>query len=182
MSKIYFFLIILLMPLIHNIDPYEFDFGQGKSGEDWCVINDGVMGGLSRGKAQMKENSLFFSGSISLENNGGFTSFRAPFKRMNLSGFSTVEVRYKSTGRTCALSFDQSTRFWLPNHKLPLPLSDDWNTVSIPLTDLNEYRMGRKTGRNMSLDKAASVIRIGIITDSKDAGEFTFEIDYVKFI
>ena len=36
------------MPLIHNIDPYEFDFGQGKSGEDWCVINDGVMGGLSR--------------------------------------------------------------------------------------------------------------------------------------
>ena len=30
-------------------------------------------------------------------------------------------------------------------------------------------------------DKAASVIRIGIITDSKDAGEFTFEIDYIKF-
>lgn len=180
MHKLAVIFISVLM-ISSTIEPFEFDFGKDKSGEDWWVINDGVMGGLSRGKAQMKENSLFFSGTISLENNGGFTSFRAPYKRMNLSGYTSMEVRYKSNGRTCAISLDQSTRFWLPNHKLNLPLSDDWNTISIPLTDLNEFRMGRKTGRTMSLEKAASIIRIGIITDSKDPGEFTFEIDYIKF-
>ena len=180
MHKIALLFVSILM-LSSAIDPFEFDFGKDKSGEDWWVINDGVMGGLSKGRAEMKDNSLFFSGTISLENNGGFTSFRAPYKRMNLSGYTTMEVKYKSTGRTCAISLDQSTRFWLPNHKLNLPLSDKWNTISIPLTELNEFRMGRKTGRTMSLEKAASIIRIGIITDSKDPGEFTFEIDYIKF-
>ena len=176
---VHFFMSIMMFA--SSLEPFEFNFGKNKSGEDWGIINDGVMGGLSKGKAQMRENSLLFSGTISLENNGGFTSFRAPYKRMNLSGYTTMEVKYKSTGRTCAISLDQSTRFWLPNHKLKLPLSDDWNTISIPLTELNEFRMGRKTGRTMSLDKAASIIRIGIITDSKDPGEFTFEIDYIKF-
>ncbi len=164
-----------------SIDTYEYDFGRGKDGEDWWVINDGVMGGLSRGKAQMKENSLYFSGTISLENNGGFTSFRAPYERMDLSPYTRMEVRYRSTGRTCAISLDQSTRFWLPNHKLKLPLSEEWNVVQISLDELNEYRMGRRTGRQMTREKASKVIRIGIITDSKDAGEFTFEIDYIKF-
>lgn len=180
MHKIAVLFVSILM-LSSAIDPFEFNFGKDKSGEDGWVINDGVMGGLSKGRAEMKDNSLFFSGTISLENNGGFTSFRAPYKRMNLSGYITMEVKYKSTGRTCAISLDQSTRFWLQNHKLNLPLSDEWNTISIPLTELNEFRMGRKTGRTMSLEKAASIIRIGIITDSKDPGEFTFEIDYIKF-
>ena len=164
-----------------TIDPYEFDFGKGKTGEDWSIINDGVMRGLSRGRAEMKENALYFSGTISLENNGGFTSFRSPYERMDFSNYEMLEVRYRSTGRTCAISFDQSRRFWLPNHKLPLPLSDEWKTVQIPINKLNEYRMGRKTGRFMTEGKAASIIRIGIITDSKDSGDFTFEIDYIKF-
>ncbi len=180
MQKIVVALISLFM-VTSSIDPFQFDFGKGKSGEDWWVINDGVMGGLSKGKAEMKENSLFFAGTISLENNGGFTSFRAPYERMNLSGYTTMEVRYKSTGRTCAISLDQSTRFWLPNHKLKLPLSEDWKTIKIALTDLDEFRMGKKTGRTMSEDEAASVIRVGIITDSKDPGQFEFEIDYIKF-
>ena len=162
-------------------EPVEINFGKGKDGKDWRVVNDGVMGGLSKGKAQLKENSLFFSGTISLENNGGFTSFRAPYQRSNLSGLKIIEVRYRSTGRSCAISLDQDTRFWLPNHKLPLPLSNDWSVVTIPIKELYEYRMGRKTGRFMTNEKAASVIRIGIITDSKEAGDFTFEIDYIKF-
>ena len=179
--KVIIILLLSMLTVSSTSDPFEFNFGKEKDGANWGVINDGVMGGLSKGKAYMKENSLFFSGTISLENNGGFTSLRAPYERMDLSAFEYIEVRYKSTGRSCAISLDQSTRFWLPNHKLRLPLSEDWAVLRIPLKELNEYRMGRKTGRRMTKDKASSVIRIGIITDSKEAGDFAFEIDYIKF-
>ncbi len=40
-------------------------------------VNDGVMGGLSKGDpAVSKQQKLVFKGGISLENNGGFSSIR----------------------------------------------------------------------------------------------------------
>lgn len=40
----------------------------------WQPINDGVMGGLSQGKMVFIDEHCVFTGNISLENNGGFSS------------------------------------------------------------------------------------------------------------
>lgn len=40
----------------------------------WHAINDAVMGGNSQGNITFTQNSCVFSGYISLENNGGFSS------------------------------------------------------------------------------------------------------------
>jgi hypothetical protein len=53
------------------------DFTDKKAGHQMNVVNDGVMGGLSQGTIEMTQNdSLLFKGNISLQNNGGFSSFR----------------------------------------------------------------------------------------------------------
>ena len=53
----------------------EFD---GKDGMSWQVVNDGVMGGLSEGKLTPNlAGTMMFSGMLSLENNGGFSTFRS---------------------------------------------------------------------------------------------------------
>ena len=44
----------------------------------WTTVNDPVMGGLSTSAVSFRDGGLVFSGSISLENNGGFTSARSP--------------------------------------------------------------------------------------------------------
>ena len=44
-------------------------------GQDWQVINDGVMGGLPKGTINFTDTSLVFQGSVSLENFGGFHRF-----------------------------------------------------------------------------------------------------------
>lgn len=51
-----------------------FDFSKDDSSPIWRSNNDGVMGGLSQGGAKMTERSMEFSGVLSLENNGGFSS------------------------------------------------------------------------------------------------------------
>jgi hypothetical protein len=54
-----------------------FDFSGAADEPGWTAVNDGVMGGVSRGGAKLVDGSLHFRGILSLENNGGFSSIRS---------------------------------------------------------------------------------------------------------
>ena len=64
------------------------DFDADDTGQ-WFIVNDGVMGGLSQGGPSLSgSGTLLFSGEISLENNGGFSSIRTrPANLDDLQGF-----------------------------------------------------------------------------------------------
>ena len=80
------------------------DFTDKKAGHQMNVVNDGVMGGLSQGTIEMTQNdSLLFKGNISLQNNGGFSSFRIAGKLWDLSAWKGVEILVKGDGRTYGL-------------------------------------------------------------------------------
>jgi len=51
-----------------------FDFSGSAAEPGWTAVNDGVMGGVSRGGAKLVDGSLHFRGILSLDNNGGFSS------------------------------------------------------------------------------------------------------------
>jgi hypothetical protein len=48
--------------------------------QEFQVINDGVMGGLSRSTLLRTATGLVFEGEVSLANGGGFASFRGPLR------------------------------------------------------------------------------------------------------
>jgi hypothetical protein len=48
--------------------------------QEFRVINDDVMGGLSRSKLLPTATGLLFEGELLLSNDGGFASFRAPLR------------------------------------------------------------------------------------------------------
>ncbi len=50
------------------------DFKDKREAALWHAINDDVMGGRSQGEIVFKNGLCVFSGDISLENNGGFSS------------------------------------------------------------------------------------------------------------
>ena len=61
---------------------------------EWRITNDGVMGGQSEGHYTIQDNTMTFNGTISLENNGGFSSIsgRKNYgERMDLSAFQVNE-------------------------------------------------------------------------------------------
>ncbi|MHC4835566.1 MAG: CIA30 family protein, partial [Planctomycetota bacterium] len=51
------------------------DFSDESVAKQWLSVNDNVMGGISEGQFRITDDkTLEFSGSLSLENNGGFAS------------------------------------------------------------------------------------------------------------
>ena len=73
-----------------------YDFTETSDINDWYVVNDGVMGGLSRGMFELSNDGHgVFRGKVSLENNGGFSSIRYPFETKKVSGYDYLMLRVK---------------------------------------------------------------------------------------
>lgn len=52
----------------------------------WVAVNDGVMGGRSTGGPEVAAGQLRFTGVLSLENNGGFSSVRTVGRDFDFTG------------------------------------------------------------------------------------------------
>ena len=179
--KIFLIMLFSFIGLISK-PTYKIDFGSEKNGQNWRIINDGVMGGLSKGKVQFTENSLSFQGVVSLANNGGFTSFKSPFQPTDLSAFKMVKLRARGEGQRIALTFENSRTWYYPYFKKNLPvLTQDWQVFELPLEEFDKYQVGRKMGVKMDANDQSQIIRIGFTTNEKKEGPFQFEIDYIAF-
>ena len=170
----------LLLILIPN-SSVVIDFGKEQGAYGWRIVNDDVMGGRSASSAYLTDNTLYFEGEVSLENNGGFASIRAPYGKYDLSSFQEVVIRARGTSRDFALSFDTNRAWYRPNYKVNFTPSEDWREFRFQLNDLNEYSVGRPTGRTIDPDKLEAVKRLGIILYDKQAGPFWLEVDFIRF-
>ncbi|MBE15319.1 MAG: hypothetical protein CL867_03660 [Cytophagaceae bacterium] len=157
----------------------------GKDGCDncqWYVVLDGVMGGRSSGAIELTNSSVVFQGSISLANNGGFASFRSDYGQYDLSQFKEVAIRYRSTGQDFAFTLNKYRRFYRPNFKADLPVTDgQWVTKNIPWEGFKRYRLGNRLSGALTTDDLKKVIRMGFISNEKKASPFNFEVDYIRF-
>ena len=173
---------IILMTTF-SLDNLKIDFGKKKSGRNWRVVNDGVMGGLSEGDAVLTDNSILFKGKVSLDNNGGFSSLRSNFSRKALANYDQVKIRYRSDGITLAMTLSVSRRWYIPNYKTSLVSTGGaWETKVINLKDFRKHYIGKPMNEMMSDEALNQVIRLGFITDEKKYGDFEFEIDYIEFM
>jgi len=157
------------------------DFGKTKMGSEWRIVNDDVMGGRSTSTGSINDDALYFSGYVSLENNGGFASVRSPYGAYDLSNFSEIVIRHKGTARAFALTFDTYRRWYMPNYKMEFIPSETWQETSIPIKSLKESRIGQYTGETISKEKCSEIIQMGIILYDKKEGAFELEVDYIKF-
>lgn len=176
-------LLTIVLALMVSVAPeFKIDFGENKGGQDWRVLSDSVMGGLSYGKVTMTENTLKFKGDVSLENNGGFSSIRSPWANMDLSKFRKVKMRFRSSGQAFAMTMERDQRWYMPYFKKEFTSdSEEWQEVTLDLTDFKEYRIGRMTGNTPSEESLSEIIRIGIVTNSKKASGFELELDWIVF-
>ena len=168
--------------LVLTGNPYTIDFGKNKGGSEWRVIVDGVMGGLSTGKATFTENTVQFTGNLSLENNGGFSSYRMPFGEYDLSIYKQVEIKYRSEGGVFGIMLERYERFYYPYHDTKLPNTNgEWKTITIDLSSFDEIRLADKTGNKLQPEDLSKIIRIGFMKLDKKPGKFMLEVDYLSF-
>ena len=154
----------------------------GPDTTDWYVVNDGVMGGLSQGTIALKETSILFTGTVSLENNGGFSSLRSPFSSYDLSKYQTVVITYRSSGMNFAFNLATSKRWFDPVYRTSLiDTNNQWTTLEVSLTDFKEVVIGRATGNRLKEDQLDQIIRLGFITNEKKASPFSLEVASIEF-
>ena len=165
--------------LLAGNEALSFDFGQHTS--DWYTVNDGVMGGVSRGEIDYSAETMIFSGQLSLENNGGFASVRSPWSRYDLSKYNKVKIRVRGHGGKFALTLQNSRVYYEPTWRFNFVPEAEWQVFEVPLEKLVTTRLGRPMGSTMTREDMEKILRIGIIKSDKKLDEFRLEIDYLVF-
>ena len=81
----------------------------------WTTVNDPVMGGQSTSSITYGPGGMVFSGTISLENNGGFASARSPQDPgigRKAAGARSLRVHAKGDGKTYLLRVGAAGQPW----------------------------------------------------------------------
>lgn len=170
----------LIMSLANSF--YFLDFGRDtETHEGWYTILDGVMGGQSSGKVSFNEEALIFSGALSLENNGGFSSLRTENFEHNLQEFNEIEIRVKGDGRSYYLMLEPSTGWRSPHYRQSFPTEAGWTTHTFSLDSFVAHFRGRNLGKSLTPRDLSNIQRLGFMLADKNPGEFRLEVDWVKF-
>jgi len=165
-----------------DLNNIVFDFSDADRVGEWRAINDGVMGGLSSSAPQVIGGALHFAGRISLENNGGFASIRAPLQ-MNFTGAAGLLLRVRGDGRSYQLRLYTDA---VHQHK-SIAYSFTFNTIENHWLELPvEFRQLSPVFRGRVLSgpefSPAAVEQIGFLLADRQPGSFLLCIDWIKTI
>ena len=159
----------------------EFDREEAKAA-GWRVVDDGVMGGLSKGNLEISDDGvLTFEGNLSLENNGGFSSLRTGSLQKDLSGAEGVVARVKGDGRTYQIRFGTDARFRGMEVSFMGEIAtekDKWTEVKVPFSGLTGSFRGMKL-KNEKFDPA-KISRVGLLLGDKKTGPFKLQVDWIR--
>ena len=78
-----------------------FQFNSDSNIDNWRILDDVVMGGRSSGEFKLNDQGIGeYSGDVSLENNGGFSSLRYYFDSVNSKDYNKFNLKIKGDGKT----------------------------------------------------------------------------------
>lgn len=158
-----------------------FDFSATADEPAWIAVNDGVMGGVSRGGARLSDGRLLFKGVLSLENNGGFSSIRSGGPTRDLSAANVIVLRVKGDGRTYRLQLATNAEFRRSriSYQAEFPTkAGAWTEVAVPLASLIPQFRGQKLS-GPPLDRTR-IEEIGLSLSDGNPGPFALEIDWIR--
>ncbi len=153
-----------------------------KDGMNWQVVNDGVMGGLSEGKLTPNDaGTLRFSGMLSLENNGGFSTFRSGDLKLDLSDALGLLVRVKGDGRTYQVRLATDALFRGMEVSFAAEFATqkgEWIEVKVPFAGFK----GSFRGLDLPEERldTSKVRRVSILLGDKKQAPFEAEFDFIR--
>ncbi|WP_031425386.1 CIA30 family protein [Flavimarina sp. Hel_I_48] len=157
-----------------------FDFSQNSNIEHWKLVNDGVMGGCSKSSFYLTDaKNAIFDGTISLENNGGFSSVHYSFEQMDMRPFKTFQLKLKGDGKTYQFRTKRSTADKHAYVAL-VETTGEWQTITIAMEHMvPQYRGEQLPMTNYAGDQAE---QITILFKSKKVEDFKLEIKEINVV
>jgi len=158
-----------------------FAFDDAARAAEWRVVNDGVMGGLSRGSFRITASgTLQFSGTLSLENNGGFASIRSRPQDLGLEPGDHILVRVRGDGRRYSLNLYVPSRRNAFSYRVPLMTArDEWVEHRVPLEEFRASWFGRSVDEPL---EPQFVEAVGFMLSDGNSGPFRLEVDWIRVV
>tara|TARA_Y100001933_G_C18871701_1_gene510263 strand:- start:511 stop:990 length:480 start_codon:yes stop_codon:yes gene_type:complete len=157
-----------------------FDFNKEKNINSWIVVDDVVMGGVSSSRISIsKDGNGVFSGHVSLDNNGGFSSVRHRFNSIDISKYNSFLIRIKGDGKKYQFRVKSSINEY-HSYKIIFSTNKKWQEIKIPFDNL----VPTFRGKDLNLPNFSNkrLEEIGFLISNKIDENFNFEIDYIKLI
>ena len=163
------------MPLAHA-GPPVLDFSSSEVVQRFRVINDGVMGGVSASRLDSTGGAMVFKGEVSLENNGGFASFRGPVRLPE--GSATLFVTVRGDGQRYKLTLRLDDRAGTPQYQAAFVAPRQWQTLRFEAADFKASFRGQAVAAPVI--RFADVQYIGLLIADKQSGAFHIELKDVS--
>ena len=98
-------IVILNTPTIKGQNPLHLiDISKNQ----WEILNDNVMGGISEGKFEVKNDKIIFYGKLSSKFNGGFASIRSR-EKIRLNNNEKIKLKVVGDGNTYQIRIKDSS-------------------------------------------------------------------------
>ncbi len=149
----------------------------------WEVINDDVMGGISYSNFRIQtDQTALFSGSVSLENNGGFASVRALLHEPVPGSFKKLVIRVKGDGKTYSFRIRTDQNFNGVAYAGGFSIKkEEWTEHEFSPSDFIPTFRGR-TLSNVPALEDLQISQIGFLISGKQSGSFRLIIDWIKVV
>ena len=158
-----------------------FDFSNQDATSDWFNQNDTVMGGVSDSASTWIDGQLFFSGNLSLDNNGGFTSTFGPINDQLptlMSGAEAIVVTARGDGKTYLMQIRNydNTRY-IQRFTTVADVEQDY---VLPLADFESVDWRLSVIPNAAPIDIATIGQLGFYLLDKQVGPFEIAISSIK--
>lgn len=172
-----FFLTFFILIFSFMADSIIFDFNKKSNISQWKVVDDVVMGGRSDGSFTLNEaGNGVFSGDVSLENNGGFSSVRYNFSKSNLNKYTKFIIKLKGDKKSYQFRVKSKVYDYF-SYTYTFDTNGTWQTIEIPFNEMNPVFRGRKL--QMKAYPAEVMEEIAFLIGNKKNESFLLEIDSI---
>jgi len=173
-------LTLLLSMNTHSNPIILFDFNESSNINSWYIVDDVVMGGRSSGNMKLSQDGNgIFEGTVSLENNGGFSSVRHRFKPIDVKKVNTVAIRLKGDGSAFQFRIKNNSSDYY-SYIFEFKTSKEWETIYIPLNEMYPGFRGRKL--NFPNFDQTSIEEVAFLIANKVPQSFKLEIDKIELV
>jgi hypothetical protein len=169
--------LILLFITVMTSTPI-FNFTKDANISNWRIVDDVVMGGRSNGNFALNTNGHgVFSGEVSLENNGGFSSLRYDTETIAISKHTKTSITLKGDGKNYQfrIKANRNERY---SYITTFKTSGEWETITINLKDMYPAFRGR-TLDYPNFDKT-NIEELAFLIGNKKAESFELLIDSIE--
>lgn len=178
--KIFIFTIVISFIFQEQLNDLLFNFTKSKTITNWVIIDDGVMGGLSKGNIKLNKNGNgVFSGTISTDNNGGFSLLKHQFNIKKVQNYKRIALRVKGDKKSYQFRIKSSKQDYY-SFVAMFSTSGAWETIVFSFNDFEPQFRGR------FLDKpnydGETMEEIAFLIGNKTNEEFQLEIKSIKLL